>query len=183
MDIKTVCLGMLTHGDASGYDMKKNFESSFGHFFPAGYGSIYPALATLARNGLVDFELVSQDGKPDRKVYSITEKGREALMEGLANENPSHKLRSEFLATLWYAHLMTNEQINTVIENKLAEIDEFLVLIEAFQAENCPGLAPGAQFVAGYGKYAMSAFKQYIEDNRELLTQPGLSDIKTATGW
>ena len=59
---------MLTDGPASGYDMKKCFESSFGHFFPAGYGSIYPALATLARNGLVEFEEVPQEGKPDRKV-------------------------------------------------------------------------------------------------------------------
>ena len=98
MDVKTVCLGMLTDGDASGYDMKKCFESSFGHFFPAGYGSIYPALATLARNGLVEFELVPQDGKPDRKVYQITGKGREALSDGLSNPHPTHKIRSEFLA-------------------------------------------------------------------------------------
>jgi hypothetical protein len=41
MDVKTVCLGMLTDGEASGYDLKKFFESSFGHFFPAGYGSIH----------------------------------------------------------------------------------------------------------------------------------------------
>ena len=182
MDIKTVCLGMLTDGEASGYDMKKLFESSFGHFFPAGYGSIYPALATLARNGLVEFELVPQDGKPDRKVYSITEKGREALMEGLANENPSHKLRSEFLATTWFANLMSDEQIRTVIENKLEEIDDFLEIIEQFQAENCPGMGCGAQFVAGYGKHMASAFKQYIEENRQLLTSSAMADTKAATG-
>ena len=116
MDIKTVCLGMLTSGEASGYDMKKWFESSFGHFCPAGYGSIYPALATLARNGLVEYELVPQEGKPDRKVYSITDNGRAALVEGLANPNPSHKIRSEFLATLWFANLMTDEQINRVVD-------------------------------------------------------------------
>lgn len=182
MDVKTVCLGMLTDGEASGYDMKKCFESSFGHFFPAGYGSIYPALATLARNGLVEFELVPQDGKPDRKVYSITEKGREALMEGLANPNPSHKLRSEFLATTWFAHLMPEEQINTVIENKLQEIDDFLELIEQFQGENCPGVGPGAQFVAGYGKHMAAAFKQYVEENRELLACSAIADAEAATG-
>jgi DNA-binding PadR family transcriptional regulator len=182
MDVKTVCLGMLTDGEASGYDMKKCFESSFGHFFPAGYGSIYPALSTLARNGLVEFELVAQDGKPDRKVYSITDKGREALVEGLGNPNPAHKLRSEFLATLWFAHLMTAEQIETVIENKLAEVDEFLEMIEEFQAENCPGSGQGAQFVAGYGKHMMSSFKQYIEQNRDLLAAPAIADVKTAAG-
>ena len=181
MDVKTVCLGMLTDGEASGYDMKKCFESSFGHFFPAGYGSIYPALSTLARNGLVEFELVPQDGKPDRKVYNITDKGREALTDGLANPNPAHKLRSEFLATLWFAHLMTAEQVDAVIENKLAEVDEFLVMIEKFQTDNCPGTGQGAQFVAGYGKHMMSSFKQYIEENRDLLAATALKNVKAAS--
>jgi len=173
---------MLTDGDACGYDMKKSFELSFGHFFPAGYGSIYPALSTLARNGLVEFELVPQDGKPDRKVYTITRKGREALMEGLADPNPSHKLRSEFLATTWFAHLMSDEQINTVVENRLEEIDEFLEMIEQFQAENCPDIGPGPQFVAGYGKHMALAFKQYVEENRKLLTYAASADAKVATG-
>lgn len=182
MDVKTVCLGMLTDGDASGYDMKKCFESSFGHFFPAGYGSIYPALATLARNGLVEYELVPQDGKPDRKVYSITDKGREALMQGLSNPNPSHKVRSEFLATLWFAHLMTDEQVNTVIDNKLEEIDRFLQLIDEFVANECPWQGPGAQFVAGFGRHIASSFRQYIEENREILAKPTLEDVQSAAG-
>ena len=182
MDVKTVCLGMLTDGEASGYDMKKCFESSFGHFFPAGYGSIYPALATLARNGLVEFEQVSQEGKPDRKVYHITEKGREALMEGLANPNPSHKVRSEFLATLWFAHLLPDEQVNIVIENKLEELDEIAKMIEEFAASDCHRMGPGAQFVAGFGKHMMSSIKQYIEDNRDLLAEPGPESAKSATG-
>jgi len=79
MDVKTVCLGLLTQGPASGYDLKKTFESTFGHFFAAGFGSIYPALGTLAEAGLVTCTEVPQDGKPDRKVYSITDDGREAF--------------------------------------------------------------------------------------------------------
>jgi len=182
MDVKTVCLGMLTDGEASGYDMKKCFESSFGHFFAAGYGSIYPALATLARNGLVEFEHVAQDGKPDRKVYRLTDEGLEALMESLGKPNPSHKLRSEFLATLWFAHMMTDEQVDTVIANKCDEIDAFLEMIEAFQPGNCPGAGRGAQFVAGYGKHMASAFRQYIEENRDLLATAELQDVKSAAG-
>lgn len=182
MDVKTVCLGMLTDGDASGYDMKKCFESSFGHFFPAGYGSIYPALATLARDGLVEFELVAQDGKPDRKVYQITGKGREALNDGLSNPHPTHKIRSEFLATLWFAHLMTGEQVNTVVRNKIEELNEFLHMIEEFSAADCPGAGQGAAFVAGFGKHMASAFKQYIEENRHLLTAPELQDVNSAAG-
>ncbi|MDG2377250.1 MAG: PadR family transcriptional regulator [Woeseiaceae bacterium] len=170
MDVKTVCLGMLTDGPASGYDMKKCFESSFGHFFPAGYGSIYPALAALARSGLVEFEKILQEGKPDRKVYSITEKGREELIRGLSNSDPSHKIRSEFLATLWFAHLMSEEHINTVIDGKLEEIEKFLHVIDQFPDCECDSAQKGALFVAGFGKHMASEFRKYIHNNRDMLT-------------
>jgi len=174
MDVKTVCLGMLTDGPASGYDMKKCFESSFGHFFPAGYGSIYPALATLARNGLVEFENVEQDGRPDRKVYSITEKGRAALMEGLADQTATHKVRSEFLAMLWFAHLMSERQINRLIDNKLVEIEAFLKLIDEFPECDCEPVPKGTRFVAGFGRHMATQFREYLETNRDMLVDDQL---------
>ena len=182
MDVKTVCLGMLTDGPASGYDMKKNFESSFGHFFPAGYGSIYPALATLARNGLVEFEEVPQEGRPDRKVYSITEAGRESLMESLGNPDPTHKIRSEFLATLWFAHLMTDEQIDKLIDRKLLDIEEFMKLIDEFPDCGCDSVPKGAQFVAGVGRHMAGQFREYVEKNRAMLVDAKAQTRKAAVG-
>ena len=182
MDVKTVCLGMLTDGPASGYDMKKNFESSFGHFFPAGYGSIYPALATLARNGLVEFEEIPQEGRPDRKVYSITEAGRESLMESLGSPDPSHKIRSEFLATLWFAHLMTDEQIDELIDRKLHDIGEFMKLIDEFPDCECDSVPKGALFVAGFGRHMAGQFREYVEKNRAMLVDAKSQTRKAAVG-
>lgn len=182
MDVKTVCLGMLTDGPASGYDMKKCFESTFGHFFPAGYGSIYPALATLARNGLVEFEEIPQDGKPDRKVYSITAAGREELHKGLANPNPSHRVRSEFLAMMCFAHLMSDEQINTVIDNKIAELDGLLRLLCELPDEPEGPLPKGTRFVAGFGKFVALSLKSYINDNRDMLTNEQKKAVIAAVG-
>lgn len=182
MDVKTVCLGMLTDGPASGYDMKKCFESTFGHFFPAGYGSIYPALATLARNGLVEFEEVPQEGKPDRKVYSITHDGRAELDKALSNPTPTHKVRSEFLAMMCFAHLMSDEQINEVIDNKLAELDSFLKLLDELPMCQSNGVNKGTQFVAGFGQFVASSLKTYINENRDMLTQSDNRDLKIAVG-
>lgn len=182
MDVKTVCLGMLTDGPASGYDMKKCFESSFGHFFPAGYGSIYPALATLARNGMVEFEDVPQDGKPDRKVYTITDRGREELMKGLSNPNPTHKVRSEFLAMMCFAHLMEPEQVDLVIDNKLRELDEFLKIFDGFPDIECGSMPKGARFVAGFGEFVASSLKKYIEENRDMLTTADEQESRAAVG-
>ena len=171
---------MLTDGPASGYDMKKCFESTFGHFFPAGYGSIYPALATLARNELVEFEEVPQDGKPDRKVYSITEKGRKELDVALANPEPTHRVRSEFLAMMCFAHLMTNQQINTVIDKKLDELDCLSRLIDELPAAQCGKMPPGIRFVAGFGHFVASSLKTYIEENRDMLTESEHDKVRVA---
>lgn len=171
MDVKTVCLGMLTDGAASGYDLKKQFESTFGHFFSAGYGSIYPALASLAADGLVDCEEVRQQGKPDRKVYRITDAGREHLLSALEKPDPSHKVRSEFLATMCFAHLMSGEQIRTVLESRLAEIGHYLDMFETFEREEWADAPPGLRFVCGCGKTVMKAMQDYIEKHGHELNE------------
>jgi DNA-binding PadR family transcriptional regulator len=169
MDVKTVCLGMLTDGEASGYDLKKHFESSFGHFFAAGYGSIYPALASLAANELVSCKCVAQDGKPDRKVYAITAAGRAALQAELDKPNPSHKVRSEFLATICFAHLMTPEQVATVLQSRLAEIEAYEKLFDDFEQTCMRDTPQGMCFTVGIARAVMLAMKKYIlEHGHEL---------------
>ena len=54
MDVKILCLGVLSRGEASGYEIKKAFEEGpFSHFHQASFGSIYPALNALSAEGLV----------------------------------------------------------------------------------------------------------------------------------
>ena len=54
MDVKTLCLGVLSRGAASGYEIKKQCEEGpFAHFYAAGFGSIYPALNSLLNDRLI----------------------------------------------------------------------------------------------------------------------------------
>ena len=170
MDVKTVCLGLLTQGPASGYDLKKTFESTFGHFFAAGFGSIYPALGALAEAGLVTCTEVPQNGKPDRKVYRITDAGHEALMKALDNPAPAHKIRSEFLAMMFFAHLMTPEQIDTVLGSRLAAMESLLDKLDELDMNDPAEWPSGTRFVAGFGRAMATAGKKYIEEHRTLLT-------------
>ncbi len=81
MDVRTICLGLLTRGDATGYEIKKRFEGDgFQHFVEASFGSIYPALNRLTDEGLVSVREEAQEKRPDRKVYSITAAGRTAFL-------------------------------------------------------------------------------------------------------
>ncbi|NIL94800.1 MAG: PadR family transcriptional regulator [Woeseiaceae bacterium] len=170
MDVKTVCLGMLTEGEASGYDLKKAFESSFGHCFAAGYGSIYPALASLAESGCVSCEEIAQDGKPDRKVYRITDKGWEILLEELDNPAPSHKVRSEFLAQMAFAHLMTPEQVQEVLNSRIEDADRNLRFIDEFESSGDCEWPVGVRFTLGFGRAMLHAMKAYVEENRHMFT-------------
>ena len=47
MDLGTLCLGILSQGDTTGYALEKQLEQGYGHNYAAGFGSIYPALARL----------------------------------------------------------------------------------------------------------------------------------------
>ena len=180
MDVKTVCLGMLTDGAASGYDLKKQFESTFGHFFAAGYGSIYPALSALSDQGLVTFERIPQDGKPDRKVYEITTAGMEFLLKALEHPAPCHKVRSEFLATMCFAHLMPSEQIQTVLDSRIKECTYYANMISDIETNRMHDWPPGMRFVAGFGRAMTEAMKKYVEENRHMLAEDG--HTKSAAG-
>ena len=65
MDVRTLCLGVLSLGDASGYEIKKRLESTFNHFYDASFGSIYPALNQLQKEGLVRCEPEAQTNRQD----------------------------------------------------------------------------------------------------------------------
>jgi len=168
MDVKTLCLGLLSVGEACGYDLKKTFETSFKHFFPAGYGSIYPALADLAAAGLVNCQEIPQVGKPDRKVYSITPAGEDAFIEALNRTEPQHKLRSEFLAMIYFSDRIDQSRLADLLDDRVEKLMETIQHIEKCKLSTND--SAGAEFVAGFGAVVAKAAAEYIESNRHLLT-------------
>ena len=170
MDVKTLCLGLLTVQEACGYDLKKTFETSFKHFFPAGYGSIYPALADLAEAGLVSCREIPQVGKPDRKVYRITEAGENAFINALNRTDPQHKLRSEFLAMIYFADRIDSARLIDLLDDRVEKLRETIQHIESLKNEASGNTTAGAEFVAGFGAVIAEAAANYIEKNRHLLT-------------
>lgn len=81
MSLPHVILTVLTHRDATGYDITKEFSSAIGHVWKASHQQVYRELNKLAELGAVNYRLEPQEGKPDRKVYSITEIGKQNLYQ------------------------------------------------------------------------------------------------------
>jgi PadR family transcriptional regulator, regulatory protein AphA len=169
MDVKTLCLGVLTEGDKTGYEIKRCFEDAFSHFFAAGFGSIYPALAELSRRGLVTSRSVEQEGRPDKKIYSITPEGERVLADELAGTPPRHKVRSEFLVLMYFAHLLPPERVAGIIDRMIAQWEPLVAELEIWVGADDLQITPGQRFAAGYGRAVLGAALAYVRAQKAAL--------------
>ncbi|MCC5813081.1 MAG: PadR family transcriptional regulator [Ectothiorhodospiraceae bacterium] len=171
MDTKTLCLGALTFGDASGYEIKKCLEDSIGHFLEVSYAAIYPALADLHKQGLVHCQEVRQRTRPDKKMYRLTPAGRQAFAAALLQSQGRHKIRSEFLALVFFAEFLPASHLQRIVDERLTEFDQFVQLAEEWLAGEGLNAQPGARFAAGYGLAVFRAARDYVRENRHLLDE------------
>ena len=97
-----IILGLLGAHPMSGYDIKRAFDRSLATYWNAGNSQIYTTLKTLAARKLVSSETIQQEGRPNRRVYSLTPAGRAALDAWLAEPVPSRFTKDEFLTRLFF---------------------------------------------------------------------------------
>lgn len=167
MDAKTLCLGSLMLGDASGYEIKKLMEEGcFAHFHAVGFGSIYPALAQLSGDGAVTYYVDSQDGRPDRKVYRITDTGRERFRRALHARPAPDRVRSDTVFMMFFADLLDKGHLDKVYEGYLAQYKALIAEIEGLDNTDIPA---GRLWARGLGLAFYRAAADYLENNREML--------------
>lgn len=172
MDIKTLCLGILTEGEASGYDIKKYFEEVFRYFYVGGFGSIYPALTALARDGLVTCREETQENRPDRKMYALNRSGRDVFLKSLAATPPRHRIRSEFYVLLHFAHLLPPERLDAIIDERIVDVNRVLQELRRMLASADSGehaLEPAQRFEVELGLATLGAHHDFIVANRTAL--------------
>lgn len=85
MSLKHTILGFLSTQDLSGYDLQKKIENTINHFWPSTQSQIYRTLKELIDDGHVDMQIIYQDEKPNKKLYSITANGKKELNHWLGS--------------------------------------------------------------------------------------------------
>jgi DNA-binding PadR family transcriptional regulator len=124
--LRYIILGLLGARAMSGYDIKRAFDRSLATYWNAGASQIYTTLKALAANGLVSSEIVPQEGRPDRRVYSLTEAGRAALDAWLDEPAPARFTKDEFLTKLFFCGLTSDEMALRHLEDHRAALVEQL---------------------------------------------------------
>lgn len=77
--LEALILGALRDGPRHGYAIAKSIEQKGGGVLKMGENQLYPTLHRLERDGHVVADWQPQEGKPPRKVYSLTESGTAEL--------------------------------------------------------------------------------------------------------
>ncbi|MGI6258067.1 MAG: PadR family transcriptional regulator [Anaerovoracaceae bacterium] len=87
MALKHGLLGLLTYGSATGYELNKRFQDSLSFFWKGSTSQIYRELNAMEGMGWLTSEYVIQKGKPNKRVYTITEEGRTELRGWISAED------------------------------------------------------------------------------------------------
>jgi PadR family transcriptional regulator AphA len=148
MSLPHVILTVLSTRDATGYDITKEFSYSIGYFWKASHQQVYRELNKMAENNLVTCELQPQEGKPDRKVYSITDGGRSALGEWFEQPTAPTTIRDEFCAKLMACAIEPSDSFIDQVAQLIKEAEQLIQSykeIEATQYANLSELSKQAR--------------------------------------
>jgi len=98
MSLKHVILVVLKQGNSTGYEINQTFTGSLGIYWNTSHQAVYRALASLSKDAWVTFKETTQDGKPDKKVYRITDQGEKELNQWLVEtQKPAPRNESLFV--------------------------------------------------------------------------------------
>jgi DNA-binding PadR family transcriptional regulator len=126
-------LGWLSNESLSGYELKKRTEQYIGEFWYGSFGQIYPLLKEMLEEELVTVHEERDKGRPTRKVYTITEKGREKLYCWMLEKPEEDLYRSELLLRLFFGNIVEPEVNRGHLENVLKEAEEKLARLEGLK--------------------------------------------------
>ncbi len=138
--IQYAILGLLSWRPLSGYDLKRIISESEVFYWSGNNNQIYTALIRLHAEGLVTRQVQIQESLPAKKIYSITQAGRDELRRWVLSTAALPEVRSTFLIQLAWADALTAGELDALLGRYEAEIDLKLRMQQELSSR--PTLAP-----------------------------------------
>jgi hypothetical protein len=159
-------ISLIAEKPRHGYDIEQVIESrGMREWTEIGFSSIYYLLNKLEVDGLVASELQQPDGKgPARKVYSITQLGRQAQIDGtLAALSSPQSGSRPFLLGLSNLPVIPTEQLSAALNTYAAELDNNLNHMLGRAEEQRP-LPPFVEAMFDYSQVLVEAELVWIRN-------------------
>lgn len=162
--IDCVILGLLSHEELTGYEIKKRMDTTLKYFWSASYGSIYPALNDLVHRGLAT-KREDTKNKRNKLIYTITEDGRDYLKKWLSLPVEKDELRYETLLKLFFGGEKGEEQALIHIEefeNRIEKELPYLLHAEAVLNKSLKDDAAHKYYLLTV-RFGIKTYQTYLE--------------------
>ena len=129
-------LSLLSTESMSGYDLTLKINK----FWRSTHSAIYPLLSELEEKEYIELTLKKQSGKPDKKIYHLTEKGKELLHNWFISETSNPVIRDEMVLKLYCIQNMDDDSVEKLLnEYELryqAKIEEYKRSLEKIKLKS-----------------------------------------------
>ena len=124
-------LGILMTGPKHGYEMHSYFSSHMDQFWRLSMSQIYALLKRMEKNGVVISKSEWQNNRPPKKIFSITQTGKEGFLNWVYSPvNHVRNLRIEFMAKLFFINELKLKRAADIIDKQIAILRETLHLLQ-----------------------------------------------------
>jgi PadR family transcriptional regulator AphA len=143
MALREVILTVLSRGEMTGYEITKDFEAVYVHFWRASHQQVYRELARLHKDGRVTSKVIAQDGRPDKKVYAITKRGLEELRRWILAPTEAPRPQYDLLVKLLGSHVVDRRAFQQELERVRAQTREWVNGLRVIRRECIRGRSKG----------------------------------------
>jgi PadR family transcriptional regulator AphA len=135
MALREVILTVLARGEMTGYEITKDFEAVYVHFWRASHQQVYRELARLDQDGGVTVKRVAQESRPDKKVYAITKRGLEELKRWIVAPTEPPRPQYDLLVKLLGCHVVDRPVFQRELQRISARAQEWVNELRVMRRE------------------------------------------------
>ncbi len=159
----------------SGYDIKRFLRRLSWLVDSPSFGSLYPALHALLEAGLVTVEVVPQQDKPPRKIYTISGTGEQTLREWVDQPVTSGASLKSFLMRLILASNLSRDGLTAHLEQRRSQVADHQLSLQQTAEIMDNGADLGDLLALDYGLTVAAAELAWLDRMRTHLSQSSLS--------
>jgi DNA-binding PadR family transcriptional regulator len=159
-------LSLIAEQPRYGYEIEQVIEArGMREWTEIGFSSIYYLLNKLEKEGMIESRLQQPAGKgPARKVYTITQLGRQAHIEGaIAALSTPRSGSSSLLLGLSNFPMLPREQVHTALNSYTAQLEDSLIRMLG-QAEDQRPMPPFVEAMFEYSQVVAEAELSWIRN-------------------
>ena len=130
--LKYAILGLLNRKPMTGYDISKEFNFQIAEFWNAKHSQIYPELKKLVNEGLIFFNIEISGDVLEKKVYYITEKGKEEFLNWLSKDEPMEPTQKNiFRLRMYFSNNLDIKTRITLLKSQLIQHESRLEFLQS----------------------------------------------------